>query len=94
MNLPIAIDSDIFTYEHLLDNCNHKLVYRFEALHNARGLTNYIKKQAEFDEKNNLAITYIVKKKDSEAIIAYFTLKAASIPFIDEVPIEVLCIVS
>ena len=70
-----------FDCERLTDNGNDFCLKRFEAIHDAQGLTQYLRKQALKDEKENSVRNYVVKLHGTEIIIAYFTLKAGSIPY-------------
>lgn len=82
--IPVEIESQLFDYERLCDNGNEHLLKRFVAIHNADGITNYFQKQAVKDENDFSVRNYVVKLKETEVVIACFTLKAGSIPFTDK----------
>ena len=74
----------LFDCERLLDNGNEFLVKRFKATHDADGLTYYFQKQAKIDDSENFTRNYVVKFKGSESVVAFFTLKAGSIPYVKD----------
>lgn len=76
----INIESPLFDYERLIDG-NEYSIKRFESVHGATGLTEYLKKQALKDEQDLYVRNYVVKIKNTEAVIAFFTLKAGAIPY-------------
>lgn len=80
-----SVNSLWFVCERLIDNGNDYCIKRFEAIHNATGLTKYFRKQALKDEKEKSARNYVVKLHGTEIVIAFFTLKAGSIPFTEDV---------
>lgn len=73
--------SEVFDCERLIDNNNYSLLPRFRAINNADGITNYFKNQALKDDEENIARNYVVKIKNSETVIAMFTLKSGAIPY-------------
>lgn len=81
--LPLEIDSEYFSYERLVDNGNEFLLRRFSAINEANGITDYFHNQAMKDEKDNSVRNYVVKIRGTEVLIACFTLKSGSIPYID-----------
>lgn len=81
--LPLEIASEYFSYERLVDNGNEFLLRRFSAINEADGITDYFQNQAMKDEKDNSVRNYVVKIKGTEVLIACFTLKSGSIPYID-----------
>lgn len=80
-----SVDSLLFDCERLIDNGNEFCIKRFNAFHDAEGLTYYLKKQALKDEKENSVRNYVVKLHGTEITIAYFTLKAGAIPYTETV---------
>ncbi len=79
MNFPI--ETEIFTYEHLLDSeenisCIKKFFVEKES---GKGLEIYLKDYAQTDEKNNNNKTFLVKDKFSKEIAGYFSLKTGLI---------------
>ena len=81
--LPLEIASEYFSYERLVDNGNEFLLRRFSAINEADGITDYFQNQSMKDEKDNSVRNYVVKIKGTEVLIACFTLKSGSIPYID-----------
>ena len=81
--LPLEIDSEYFSYERLVDNGNEFLLRRFSRINEANGITDYFHNQAMKDEKDNSVRNYVVKIRGTEVLIACFTLKSGSIPYID-----------
>ena len=81
--VPIEISSEYFSYERLVDNGNEYLLRRFSAIHEATGITDYFQNQALKDEKDYSVRNYVVKIKGTEVLIACFTLKSGSVPFIE-----------
>ncbi|MBS7266893.1 MAG: hypothetical protein KIG83_10625 [Treponema sp.] len=81
--LPLEIASEYFSYERLVDNGNEFLLRRFSAINEANGITDYFHNQAMKDEKDNSVRNYVVKIRGTEVLIACFTLKSGSIPYID-----------
>ena len=79
--IPVEINSELFSYERLVDNGNEFLLNRFSAIKNAIGITKYFQKQALKDEKDFSVRNYVVKIKNTEILIACFTLKCGSIPY-------------
>ena len=82
--------NDLFYCEHL--NATHQkditdnfAIYR----DSGKGLDDYIKKLALYEELQNENRTYIVKDNDTEEIAGYFSLKAGLFSINEEVVLEV-----
>lgn len=82
--VPVEINSVLFSYERLCDNDNQYYLHSFTAINNADGITEYFNTQAFNDENDYSVRSYVVKLKDTEIVIAYFTLKCGSIPFMED----------
>lgn len=75
-----ALDMEDFSLEHLLDfDENMDLIKSFSVPNNAVGLENYLKVNALDDENANYARTYLVKDKDTDEIVCYFSLRTGLI---------------
>lgn len=74
----IPLENDIFTYQHLLDSeDNIHLIKSFNVKEpSGKGLENYIKNNAIYDEQNNFARTYLIKDKKKKELAAYFSLQS------------------
>lgn len=74
------LDTEEFSLEHLLDSKkNFDLIKQFSVPNNAAGLENYLKNSALGDENENYARTYLVKDKDTDEIVCYFSLRTGLI---------------
>ena len=82
--VPVEINSDLFSYERLCDNDNQYYLRSFTAINNADGITDYFNTQALNDENDYSVRSYVVKLKGTDIVIAYFTLKCGSIPFMED----------
>lgn len=78
----INIENDFFKYEHLNEN-NLQDIRDFKVRDSALGLERYLKEEAFNEEKTNMACTYLVRDKETNEIVLYFSLKAGSIVFRD-----------
>lgn len=74
----IPLETDIFTYQHLLDSeDNTNLIKSFKVKEpSGKGLENYLKKNSVFDEQNGFARTYLVLDKKTKELAAYFSLRS------------------
>lgn len=72
------LENDTFYCQHLTDSKeNLSLIKKFSvAQPTGKGLELYLKKAAELEEKQSSARTYLVKAKNTDELVAYFTLKA------------------
>ena len=86
MESKIITQTILFDCERLLDNNNYYLVKtRFKAIKDAEGITSYFKKQSIKDDKDNYCRNYVIKLKNTEQIIACFSLKAGAIPYVENI---------
>lgn len=75
-----VVDTNDFSVEHLFDSAeNKKLISEFKALNGAQGLEDYLKNQAEDDEKKLYARTYLIKDAVSGELACYFSLRSGLI---------------
>ncbi len=74
----VPIKHDLFRYEHLLTSQkNLEDIQAFDvAKLSGKGLEYYLKESAEYDERQHLNRTYLVKAKDTDEIVGYFSLRA------------------
>lgn len=80
MNI-LDIKNEKFYYEHILDSLiNKELIKDFRVIHgNAKGLEGFLKYDAIEDEESNDNRTYLVKDKETEELVAYFSLRTGLI---------------
>lgn len=66
---------------HLLDVLNYKeIINDFKVKQkNGFGLERYLKRNAEYDERNGLARTYLIFDGITNELVAYFSIKAGNI---------------
>ena len=73
-------DTPDYSVEHLLDSSNNlRLIQEFEVGNQAGGLEDYLKYQAENDERNNNSRTYLVKDVVTGELVCYFSLRTGLI---------------
>ncbi|MBR6198758.1 MAG: hypothetical protein IKQ61_00690 [Spirochaetales bacterium] len=73
-------DTSDYSVEHLLDSSNNlRLIQEFEVGNQAGGLEDYLKYQAENDERNNNSRTYLVKDVVTGELVGYFSLRTGLI---------------
>ena len=68
--------------EHIFDSDeNISLIQKFEAKENGIGLEMYLKHSAAKDEISQNMRTYLVKSKETDELIGYFSLKAGMVTY-------------
>lgn len=74
----VQIKHDLFRYEYLLTSMkNLDEIKAFNvAKPSGKGLEYYLKESAEYEERQKLNRTYLVKAKDTDEIVGYFSLRA------------------
>lgn len=74
-------ENELFYCEHLSDTIeNLNLIKNFTVTKSTGiGLLRYLKFQSIYEEKENLAKTYLVKDKETNELVGYFSLKAGMV---------------
>ena len=73
-------DTNAYSVEHLNDSLeNMDLIKNFTVGNDAEGLEHYLKNQAESDEKDCMARTYLIKDKETKELAGYFSLRTGLI---------------
>jgi hypothetical protein len=74
----IPIRHEIFRYEHLLTSGKNleDIKHFYVSKETGKGLEDYLKENAEYEERRKLNRTYLVKAKDTDEIVGYFSLRA------------------
>ncbi len=73
-------DTVLLSVEQLYDSSeNIELIAEFEASEKGKGFEYYLKEAAEYDEKRNVARTYLVKDTVSRELVGYFSLRTGLI---------------
>ena len=70
----IPLETEIFTYQHLLDSDeNLTLIKGFRVKEETgKGLENYLKNVSEYDERNDFSRTYLIKDKRTKDWLLIF----------------------
>ncbi len=77
MTNPI-LENDVF-YCHSISDTDKKDIRFFKSRDEGKGLEEYLKKTAIKDEYDNEMRTYLVRAKNTDELVAYFSLKAGLI---------------
>lgn len=77
----IVLEDELFYCIHLTEDIDTvRCIENFSVKYpNAKNLEYYLKEQSSFDEKHGYARTYLVKEKNTNEIVCYFTLKAGMV---------------
>lgn len=75
------MNNDIFYVEHLTQELNSYELKMFRAQHDETQLTNYLKKYAKKHEAESINKTYLVRYTATRQLAAWFSLKAATLPY-------------
>lgn len=72
-------------YLELLDSAvNSYELKKFRVQHDETQLTDYLCKTARKHQQENLNKTYLVRLKDNDSLVGWFSLKAATLPYNDK----------
>lgn len=73
-----------FYVELLSSSMNSYELKKFRIQHDETQLTNYLCKIAKKHQKENLNKIYLVRQRTSDSLVAWFALKAATLPYNDK----------
>ena len=73
-----------FYVELLSSSLNSYELKKFRVQHDETQLTNYLCKIAKKHQKENLNKIYLVRQRTSDSLVAWFALKAATLPYNDK----------
>lgn len=73
-----------FYVELLSSSLNSYELKKFRVQHDETQLTNYLCKIAKKHQKENLNKLYLVRQRTSDSLVAWFALKAATLPYNDK----------
>lgn len=72
-----------FYIQHLSEYVNSYELKKFRVQYDEVQLVKYLVKKAKTHEKDNMNKTYLVRDKTNENLVAFFCLKAATLPYND-----------
>ena len=70
-----------FYIQHLSEDVNSYELKKFRVQYDEVQLVKYLVKKAKTHEKDNMNKTYLVRDKTNENLVAFFCLKAATLPY-------------
>ena len=78
------LEAGDYYLEHLFDKINSYELKMFRVQHEEFQLTRYLVKLAKKHQKQLLNKTFLVREKGSDNLVAFYSLKAATLPYNDK----------